>query len=256
MNIYDDVKFDNLINRTYQKSYGGYQCLGPCYSPGTWIVHPITLDYITHKNQYFCPTEDHLVKDDKTGKEYKMVIDMCKKTDDVDINLMQFNILSPRIDFDCEQFLKIYYKIYSFENAINWIKKNSASYFTILRVLECSWKIYGNNLNILSDRLVEIYIDIIKKKWINVIYKEIKNYITIKDNKIYFSNKDNNNNNNKIEKINFILDKLVNKNNIYKILEMHIIKNNKNWGKITNHGHKILDEIIKYFINKINDSIY
>lgn len=253
----------DLNMKSFQKSKKGLQCLGPCFKPNTWITHPDTLEYVTTKDAPFCPTNPHIVVDPHTGKKQKLIIDECFKADEnIDLNLIQLNVLSPKINFNCEQFIKIYYKIYSFENGLNWIETNKKSpHYTKIRILECMWKIYGNDLNVITNRTVNIYMNIIKKKWIKLIYKELKEYVIIDENEnIYFSinevqNKVQNKNKYRVEKINFIMDKIINHNNVYKILKKHIRNNGKIWDKIVNHNLIILNYIIDYSIQKITESI-
>nr|QBK89068.1 MAG: uncharacterized protein LCMiAC02_01610 [Mimivirus LCMiAC02] len=248
----------NPYNKIYPKGRNGRQCIGPCYKPGEWIIHPITLDYQTNDHAPFCPTEpwSHPMDVDKDV----LFIDECKQaSENIDRTnkLVEYNIILPQIDFDCKKFLKIYYKIFSFENAIVWINKHKHSaLFTKLRILECAWKSYGYNIDVIDDSVVNLYIDIIKRYWIKTIYENIGGYVHIKKKQIYFSKHDKKNNNKyKIEKINFILKKLITKNNVYKFLVRYIKKNMDKWNTIDNINNDMLSEFISYLSNKIEDSV-
>jgi len=250
----------NNFDKKYQTSKNNWTCLGPCNKPSTLVLHPITLEYITDKKNNFCPVLPWF-KDDDPSRFF--LYDECHKVDnfnDSNNHNMFMNIITPKINFESSQFLKIYYNIFSFENAINWIEDNSHKpIYTKLRILECVWKTFGNNYDILNDRLINIYFIIIKKYWINIIYNKLQKYIFIDDNNsIFFVNKDdnnNNNNNNIQEQINFIMNKLVNKNNIYKILSNHIDNYIDEWDSIINHHPVILQSYITYLENKIIKSI-
>ncbi len=239
----------NIYEQKYGKSINGRQCLGPCYKPAIWTIHPVTLGYITDEEHPFCPTERY--KDEELDKF--VYLDRCKQpTDNIDNTALEMNVISPEIDFSCNNFLKIYYKIYSFENAVEWILKNKyKSVLTKLRILSCSWRAYNITLEVLTNDLIDVYINIIKKYWIKTIYKYISKYIRVTKKKIHFSTKGTANNKNKVEKINFIIKKLITKNNIYKIMSKYIRDNMNNWSQIGDYNKNILDYIIKYFINKM-----
>ncbi len=223
-------------------------------------IHPITLDYQTNVNVPFCPTEpwSHPMDVDKDV----LFIDECKQAskniDNINTNKeIEYNIILPQIDFDCKKFLEIYYKIFSFEDAIIWINKYKHSpLFTKLRIIECTWKSYGYNIDIIDNNIVNFYIDIIKQYWIKTIYEHIGGYIHTKAKQIYFAKYDKKNNNKyKIEKINFIFKKLVTKNNVYKFLTRYIKKNMDNFDTIDNINNDMLLYFISYLSNKIKDSI-
>ncbi len=238
----------------YGKSVNGRQCLGPCYESNKWTIHPLTLEYITNKNYPFCPTAPWT---DPKNKDKIFIQDRCHKpSKDVDDIAIQMNVIIPEITFTHEHFLKIYYKIYSFENATSWISKyEHKPILTKLRILECAWKAYGNTLSILTNDLVIIYIDIIKKYWMKYIYKSIGKYVNVETKKIYFNKPTNANNKYKVEKINFIIKKLVTNNNIYKILYKYITDNIDKWDDIEYYNKTILNYIIEYFKIKIKEII-
>lgn len=244
---------------SYPRSKNNKPCIGPCYKPNTWIVHPVTLNYVTNKEQPFCPTNRH-IEMDRNGKIiYKMIDECYNATENIDINTAQMNIIYPKIAFDCNQFLRIYYKIYSFEGSIAYIKsKPNMSYYTKLRILECTWKIYGKNINDVDYGIIEIYLDIIKKKWIKYIYKEISKYIFVKNGKIYlFPPTDNQDNSNKYkkEKVNYIINKLITHNDIYKIIDGHIQLNKSEWDIVQSHNADLLKLLIDYLIRKAEENI-
>src|SRR3989304_10249269 len=100
----------NYKERKYPIGLNGQQCIGPCYEPETYIVHPITLEYVT-SSLPFCPVHNYKYKDPSTGKTEDRIIDQCimpsKKTKGYEREY-EMNVLLPKIDFDCSQFLKIY----------------------------------------------------------------------------------------------------------------------------------------------------
>jgi len=237
--------------KKYPISVHNKQCIGPCYEPDTFITHPITLNRVTVKNNPFCPTDIWKSNDSKVRD-----VDLCYvPTKNIDVQTTMMNIIIPEIKFGGEDFLKIYYNIYSFENGLEKIEENDYPYYTKMRILECMWSAYGNNLNILSNRLVFVYENIIKKKWIYYFYGNLKKYVNVTKNQtIHFSN-NTNESNNKIEIVNFLIKKLITPNNIYKVLEMHINKNKNDWDLAQSHNNEIKIRMTKYFEDKILESI-
>ena len=112
------------IKKKYPVSKKGHQCVGPCYYPGTGFTHPLYLTYIKHNNKPHCATNAYSVP----GEEDKFISDVClipthNEHSKDDLSLL---ILSPLVEFNEDYFLKIYYEIYSLEDAINWINSSLA----------------------------------------------------------------------------------------------------------------------------------
>ena len=228
------------------------QCVGPCYEAGTMVMNPITLEYITDLNNPFCPTDEWEYKDPKTGNKEQMVLDHCyfpTQQKDISDEEISMNIILPRIEFSCTQFLKIYYDISSFEGTMDYIDKYpKTSILTKMRLVECSWKSFKSQLDVVDERLVEFYIEIIKKRWVKKMWNKIKQSIYVKKNgKIEVEENDQGDKQYRVEKINYFIKNYVNKNNVYNILESYIEDNKKRWDDIRSHEN----EMITYFIDKI-----
>ena len=248
---------DKTIEKKYPKSKSGHRCLTPCYEPDTWVIHPQSLDYISHGKSPFCPISI-------TDKGDFM--DECyvpTNTEDFSRADIEMNILVPKIDFNCNHFLKMYYNIESAGNAIDWITMHKEeSIYTKLRIMECTLKEHGKNIEIMNVDLINFYIDVIKKIWMFNLFPKIEKYIVIENNKIYFGNKHNHEKNDKhnydnlrMTKINFIIDKFVNKNMVYKFLEHYFSKHLDHWNDINFHTDKMQQEYIEYVLEKINATI-
>lgn len=231
--------------KKYPNSKNNKQCIGPCYEQGTWIVHPITLEYITDKHNPFCPVHEYEHKDPKTGQITKLNIDPCYVP--TSSNAKE-NLVLPQMDLDPDHFLKIYYELYSLDDALEFIKNTkNLSYFTFLRIMECVWKVYIKDISFIDERITEFYILIIKKEWIKNIYSYVKNYIDVKDDKIFINK--NNNKGFKIEKINFFVEKFVTKNNIDIFLSdfLNTYKNKET----VDYNMLIKREFIKYIVDQL-----
>jgi hypothetical protein len=239
----------------YPKSKSGNQCLGPCTKPGEFVLHPISLDYITEPNVQFCPIE---YKEDLKNPGSFITVEECYNlSDNNQEQNLDLNILFPKVQFDCAYFLKLYYKIYSFESAFEWVKNNNSPSRTNKRIINCAWRSYGSNIDIITNSVTEYYIDLIKRKWIKKWYNYLEKYIKIDKNKIYFIKPIDKkiDNENRVHKINFIIKKIINKNNIYKFLQKYIKENKENWDKIIDHNNNLSNNFINYIKNKIDLSL-
>jgi hypothetical protein len=256
-------KSDNIYNKKYPKSKSGKQCLTPCYKANTDTIHPTTLAYISGIEHPFCAIQPYETKHPKTGETVIRDHDECyvpfdKK--DITQKELEMNILLPKIDFDCTNFLKIYYDSYSFEDIFIWFSKHvNTPVTTKLRIIECAWSAYGNNIDVVSDSVVKFYIKLIKKMWIRDIYQHTKQYIVIKNSSIYLRNgvniKDNRGNKYRIEKTNYIIDKFITKNNIYKFLTNYIKKYKDSWDQITSHNKNLKYNFINFILTDVKNKI-
>lgn len=245
---YFNENFEDSMNKNKRKSKNNMMCLGPCIEPGRSIMHPVYLTYVTDKTKPFCATNQWF----NNGE--RMIIDECelpksKKKESVAIK--EINYLIPTFYFNCQDFLKNYYNINNYDQGIEYIynsikkEENISTPKTLLRIMECIWKSYGNDLKILNNKLVEIYLWLSKKIWINEIYKSLSNELEIKNNTL--SDREI-----KKRKINYIYEKIISKQFIYDILKKHIEKNripSERWDAIKSHNDMIEENIIKNAIN-------
>lgn len=242
----------DYYSNKYPISKNKHQCVGNCYKPKTWIVHPITLEHVTDIVDPFCPVRQWKYAD-KNGNIIKKITDKCNNN----INIkeeqtpkeLELNILTPTIDFSCNDFLKIYYKIYSLEDALQWIEKNNhVPYFTKKRIIDCALKSHGFS-NIIDDRLINFYIDILKRKLIGKLYRRIGPYIIINKDKVYLGKSTNKGDTDdiKIIKINYIIEKFIIYKNVHKVI-IEYLEYYKNEESISH-----TDNIIKEFLNYVHN---
>lgn len=256
-------------NKPYPISKNNFQCIGPCYQSSTTIVHPVTLEYVTDRSNPFCPIRQKEFVDKNTGKKKTVTIDICNQpteTKDVSGKEFEINILTPSIDFNDTHFINIYYDIYSYEDAINYITENKyLPILTKLRIIDCSLNAYGKELNIVDHRTVDFFIEVINKLWLNELYYKIEKYINVdtQNDKINLSsyddnnNDDDNNDNYNIKKIkyNYIRTKFITSDEILKFLIKYINHRKDTWDEISHHIDSIKDDFIIYIENKIKSTI-
>lgn len=238
----------------YPKSKNNRQCIGPCYPAGTMIMHPVSLEYITNDKYPFCPVD---LWKDKHG--VVIPIDQCRvpsKIDEVTMKNIEMDVITPTINFDSKQFLKLYYKIESFNDATLWSYEHAnVPYDTLERILDCAWKAYGLELQDIGDDITDFYSDLIKSYWIDSFYIKLKSKLIIdeaghvkisktanqteKDTAYY-----------KKQKKEFILSFLNNK--IIRQILQEIISHYKNkWLEIPSHSKKIKKAFNSYLEKEI-----
>ena len=250
MNI-DNIDSDNDQIK-YPKSKKGKTCLGPCYKPKTYIIHPINLEYVTSTTVPFCPVAEY------TENNEKFFIDECfVATTDQEIKKTQIekDIILPLMPLNCDNFLKLFYGIDSFDSALNYITEKKVPLYSKLRILDCSWKIYGDDLDMIDDRLINFIIYLIKTKWIKFYRNLIVKYISVDNGNIFFKTSFDDSDYKIIEKTNFFIDKFVNKNTIYKFLQIYTLKYKNKWESIDSHNENIKKEFEKYIKKKIKKII-
>ena len=162
-----------MIN--FQNSKYGIQCIGPCYKENEIYKHPITKEYITQKNHKTCPINP-ITETNTDGEDVIIkLIDKCEKVTSSEYNNLNVtdNIVN---DFNCKLFLKNIYNIESFRDTINYINKNKLNIITEKRLLNCSWKAFGNNIDNLTTSIIKYYVNKINTKWKLHIIKYNKNF--------------------------------------------------------------------------------
>lgn len=258
-------------NKKYPISKNKFQCIGPCYYPNTWIIHPITLEY-SKRETAFCPINHVNYIDKNTGKYISEITDICNfptHKEDLSGKEFEINILTPNIDFNDAYFLKIYYNVYSFEDAINFIDtKTYLPLLTKIRVLNCALNAYGSELNIIDNRIVIFFIQVANKLWLNDIYIMGMKYVSINGKEIFFYKPREFTDNNSINssnlsnetteqdiKKNFLKSKFVNSDEIYKFIIKYLKHRKDNWSEINNHVQNIKKDFIIFIENKIKISL-
>jgi len=242
----------------YQVGKNGYQCIGPCYPKDTYIIHPNTMHVITSKDDSFCPVSLW----DVNGVEQQNAIDYCYKPiphSEIKNQDISMDIVNPKIIFTCDYFLVVYNNIFSYDDFIVWLNNSKTEpLLTRKRIINCVLNVYGENIIIIDKQLVEFFSELIKKYWINDIYKNINKYISVKDNVIDFTEPSKNNltiNDKKIERVNYIINNLLNEQDISKFLIKYISANKEKWKSINNHIEQMEHDIIIYLINKIKTTL-
>ena len=259
----------------YPKSLTGQQCIGPCVKPEEVMLHPITLDYYTIKDDVgvdFClinPTNDpNIIKqhaeifnenniNNATCLGY---IAPCKKSKNENkkdlFDGQDITFLFPEIDINCGKFLRIFYNIYSIENTLQYIKENqNIPKNTKIRLINCSWKEFGSNKDNITDLFVKFYWNYIRKYW-------MKNFYNYLGKSLFYDNKQNkvvkikecsdDEINKKVkEKIEYLMEYVYDFESVRKVMLEFINKYKNNWNWIESHHKKIKKYFLVFGLNKL-----
>ena len=241
-------------NNKYTKSKKGYKCIGPCYNKGTNVVHPKTLNIIHDDNDNFCPVEEY----DKNNNliEY----DNCYNVNhnySSDNKTQSQQLISSDIEFTSKVFLKIFYNIYSFEDGLEWIIEHNISPLTTkIRILKLIIDVYGYDVDMIDNRTVDLFIDLIKKRYMKDYYNRIKKFIYIDkdkdENKVFLKKNVQVDEEDDIKiKINYINEVFIIKNEISKFLMRYFLDNKHKWDERKNHLNYIINEFLLSILNRI-----
>ena len=230
-------------NKKFPKSKSGLQCLTPCIPANQWSLNPITFRY----HRYTEPYCHVFTVDDGIEKE----IDKCYNPISIDeYKNMQLDMMYPELVFDCRQFLYYYNDIKNLSEGIEYLEnKKSSPIETRARIVNCLLKEYIKEIDIIDKQFSNFFVEYFKKKIIDKLYNEIGKYIQIINNKIVIGEPKNIDNNNKNKKIEYIIDKFINYEEVSKYLTRYIEKN-KN-ARINEYIKDISLTFIKYIENKI-----
>jgi len=239
---------EQLINiKSYPKSIDNFQCVGPCYKKNTKILHPIYLNIVTDKEDFFCPTAERI--EIINGKKYPVYVDKCNEMNynkkNINVN-SKFELLFPYIDFNPVIFLNLFYNINNFGDVMNWIYNNK--YLPLdnrERVFNLGLDAFIKNIELIElidNRVIDFLYDIFINKYLNKIVLPIFTYITIDDKYTQIKyTQEKETNDSIIIKTNYIKKNIITHDNISNFIKYFKNKN-------------IESDIVNTYINLIIDS--
>lgn len=215
------------------RSINGNICLTECYPKNHEYIHPILMNDIKSLTQNTCAIDN---------KNYTYLED-CRIEDNIKYSIpKQLEIIFLNIPFDNRQFLSEIYDIHSFDDAIYWTKENlDYPQTTIIRIHNCAWKAYGNNITNLAESVIDYYYDMISNHWIHDYYTALaKEYVFVvkNDETLQVLKKTSENykmSSNIIFVIRLILFYHLNRNTFNNVIKMYIKRYLPEWNKIDSH---------------------
>lgn len=180
-------KDKKTMKDNYPTSVNAQQCIGPCYYSNTRIIHPLTLDEIRGVDHNFCPVNTFVFTDPNTKKSTLSIIDKCvvptARETQMD-EILRDNVIAPQFHFSSDYFVKVYYKITSLDELLNWLDRHKTDPFkTKERVFNNSMVVYGDQLNIVDHRMIQFINDLMIEN-LPKLYRHLRRYIVVKDDKV------------------------------------------------------------------------
>ena len=253
----------NKKEYNYPISKNKQQCIGPCYAANTRIIHPLTLEEIDQVDHNFCPVNTFVLTNPNTKKNELFNVDICMVPTEREMkmdNMIKENLVLPQFIFSSEYFVKIYYKLSNLDDLLNWLDTNrSDPYRTKERVFNNSMIVYGDQLNILDNRIIQ-YINDVMIENLPKLYRHLKYYIVVENDIIQLKDPDNVNDTNNINSNepdnnislirSYIKEKFLGSDNINQFMSK-IIRYYKE--DISNHNaiDNLVNHMIDYIIKRI-----
>jgi len=173
------VKYENdQKEKLPLKSINGRRCLTKCYPKSVTYLHPVILTGIVEKKNNSCAIDPVHSKDPQFYREHDMIFaDRCRiedntiyqPPDELESILLSFY-------FNPNDFLAGIYGLHSFDQVIYWTLENDhLPFYTIKRVHNCAWKVFGDKIEELSNTVLDYYFDISRTYWLRDYAKIIQN---------------------------------------------------------------------------------
>ncbi|MEM0354082.1 MAG: hypothetical protein QXW79_00735 [Thermoplasmata archaeon] len=229
----------------FLKSINGRRCLSRCYPKDTTYLHPIFLTGISSQMDT-CAIDPIYSKD---SQYYGMIVaDKCNLDDNKKYKIpSELESILVAFHFNPYDFLTGIYGLHSFDEVIRWTLENDyLPIDTIKRVHNCAWKVFGKDLEEISNIVIEYYYDISKTYW-------LKNYTKIIQKKYSFDLVKNIGSvSNTFEEIyEIVLSKIFTFPFFTSCIKKYIKKNKNQWDTIHSHYDKIKKYVFQLLIKNI-----
>ena len=240
--------------KKYPKSRSGYQCVGPCYPGNTIVLHPSTLQYVDVYDQGHGPDKMVCPIVPTWDEKYKItrLVDQCKDEDVANLDWENVGIESfiPQMHFNPENFLRLFYKINTMGEAIEWVQNNrNLPDATILRIIECAIFTFGQeHMNTAMDWLYTQFQNV----WLPDAYqKSLHKFVKFKDDQVYIAKTSQSPDDHKDEKINYLKTQVMPMSQFSKIVQHYVEKHREKWDTITSHLTKIRGYVLQHLENRV-----
>lgn len=221
------------------RSRTGEICVTKCKEKNELFIHPITFQGI-RKDYNVCaifPTQYNLPITDPSSI---LNIDACNIEDnekfstpsEVKMSLLTFN-------FDPIGFLKNVYQIHSFDDTIKWtLENNKFPFETIRRVHDCTWKVYGKNLENMTSIVYKYYYEIASNRWLKDYLIQLKEQFSfdIVEGKLKDA----------------ITSNILTYDNFVMVIKKCITENQEKWLEIVSHYRFIKKYVYDWIVEELN----
>jgi hypothetical protein len=157
------------------KTVYGRKCLTKCHPAGEIYLHPVFLVPISTSNDS-CAVEPIYITNPNNKETIMINAEACKVEDNKIFKIPdEIETLLLVFSFNPRDFLENIYGLRSFDQVIYWtIQNDHLPFYTIKRIHNCAWKVFGDDFGKLSSNVLEYYFNISKIYWLRGYTKTIQ----------------------------------------------------------------------------------
>jgi hypothetical protein len=250
------------IENTGLVSKNNYKCLTKCTEKNTLYTHPVLNLNVLNETANTCAVEPFYSKSSTIrGSQLERLIayDECDLNDNKNfVPIRNLTALLFNMKFDPTDFLISLYNIHSFDQTIYWTMENSyLPYYTIKRVHDISWKVYGKDIINLSDKVFDYYYNLIKNKWYpEIVPKILKKFIfkMTSNEKLHVDKKKNISDESSPDIDSIIFNNYFIYQTFVKMIKKYIKIYKDDWDVIMSHYDNLQQFFFKYLVHIIKKS--
>jgi hypothetical protein len=221
------------------------KCITKCHGTNHTYLHPITFSVIKPEHTKGASTCAIYPSYDE-DMSFLYEFGSCNiKDNETKYYLSEKDALLFRPSFNSKSFLHSIYGLLTFNQVIIWTLDNdNSNYKTIKRIHNAAWKEYGNNIENISDTVIDFYYELAKSNWLKDYIKNIKSNYSFD----IFSDLETKNSDANIEKI--IIDKYFSKTFFTQSVLDYINEESSEWKNIKSHYGNLKQFIYKSLIKQ------
>lgn len=236
------------------KSIYDRTCLTKCYPKGRTYLHPILLAPYANNLKNTCAINPVYSKDENyVTKIHDMLsTDECRIDDNLTHDIPDEGESSlSSFWFSPHDFLSSIYDLDSFDDVVKWsIENNYLPIFTIKRVNNCAWKIFGNKVEQVTDGVVNYYYDISKTYWLKDYVKKIES-----DYSFNFDNDTGYKKSKDVTLYDILLDRYYTSDFFHDVVKNYIYDYEDKWDMVYSHYDNLKKYAYAKLVEKINKNL-
>lgn len=173
MSARDITNTDNLKEKPPLQTITGKNCLTECYSKDREYLNPVTIIEKIRPQNTKGKSTCAIVPIRSENPNKWDIWGVCKMEDNLTHHIPSEKAsMLLNFYFDANDFLVEIYDIHTFNQVITWTIENNYHFATIKRVHNCAWKVFGSNIENISEIVIDFYYELAKNNW-------MKDYIVI-----------------------------------------------------------------------------
>lgn len=149
------------------RSLNGYECLTPCTPKGEVLVHPTLLQDLKNYEKNVCAIDGVYTPGVDLSASGIRWMDECALEDNNFFDLpSEEAVFSLNFSLDSKVLLRQVYDLQSMEEIINWTNDSQHPYYTVKRIHNCGWKVYGQVPDEMTGTVLDYYYRVATRYWL------------------------------------------------------------------------------------------